>query len=68
MGFYFKGDQLFAKRADIPTESQDEWTTFVMDLRESAEMPNLDNFTRFLATSLGFGIGNIGREYYDDMG
>ncbi|RUS32742.1 hypothetical protein BC938DRAFT_474458 [Jimgerdemannia flammicorona] len=54
MGFYFKGDQLFAKRADIPTESQDEWTTFVMDLRESAEMPNLDNFTRFLATSLGF--------------
>ncbi|KAI8973522.1 hypothetical protein BDF20DRAFT_837459 [Mycotypha africana] len=56
MAFYFKGDQLFAKRADIPTdESSDKvWTSFLMDLREPMEMPNIDHFTRFLTTSMGF--------------
>ncbi|KAI9250278.1 hypothetical protein BY458DRAFT_559759 [Sporodiniella umbellata] len=52
MAFYFKGDQLFAKRADVPEE--DSWTSFLMDLREPMEMPPFDHFCQFLTTSLGF--------------
>lgn len=52
MAFYFKGDQLFAKRADVPEE--DTWTSFLMDLREPMEMPPFDHFCQFLTTSMGF--------------
>lgn len=52
MAFYFKGDQLFAKRADVPPSDVDKWTTFLMDLREPMEMPSLDDFAKFLATSM----------------
>ncbi|CAG8705877.1 9435_t:CDS:2, partial [Ambispora leptoticha] len=66
MAFYWRGDQLFAKRG--PTDQVDQtWTTFLMDAREPAELPNPDQFGRFIATSLGF-TGNL-REvtvYYDD--
>ncbi|KAI9494351.1 hypothetical protein BDB00DRAFT_974372 [Zychaea mexicana] len=54
MAFYFKGDQLFAKRADVPEENRDSWTSFLMDLREPMELPNLDDFAKFLSTSMGF--------------
>ncbi|KAI7866109.1 uncharacterized protein EV154DRAFT_475102 [Mucor mucedo] len=54
MAFYFKGDQLFAKRADIPVKDIDIWTSFLMDLREPMEMPDFDQFCRFLTTSMGF--------------
>jgi hypothetical protein len=54
MAFYFKGDQLFAKRADVPDKDVDPWTSFLMDLREPMEMPDFDNFSRFLTTSMGF--------------
>ncbi|KAI9246456.1 hypothetical protein BDA99DRAFT_592382 [Phascolomyces articulosus] len=54
MAFYFKGDQLFAKRADVPEEDRDAWTSFLMDLREPMEIPNLDDFAKFLSTSMGF--------------
>ncbi|KAF7726033.1 hypothetical protein EC973_009098 [Apophysomyces ossiformis] len=54
MAFYFKGDQLFARRADVPADEQEDWTSFLMDLREPMEMPDLDDFSRFLTTSLGF--------------
>ncbi|CAO3598362.1 unnamed protein product [Absidia cylindrospora] len=54
MAFYFKGDQLFAKRADVPEEERNDWTSFLMDLREPMEMPDLDHFTKFLTTSMGF--------------
>lgn len=52
MAFYFKGDQLFAKRAEIKEEDVDIWTSFIMDLREPFEMPDLDEFSTFLTTSL----------------
>lgn len=54
MAFYFKGDQLFAKRADVPEKDIDTWTSFLMDLREPMEMPDFDHFSRFLTTSMGF--------------
>ncbi|KAI8149845.1 hypothetical protein BJV82DRAFT_2121 [Fennellomyces sp. T-0311] len=54
MAFYFKGDQLFAKRADVPEPDRDPWTCFLMDLREPMEIPNLDDFAKFLSTSMGF--------------
>ncbi|KAI9033764.1 hypothetical protein CLU79DRAFT_882880 [Phycomyces nitens] len=54
MAFYFKGDQLFAKRADVPDTQVDNWTSFLMDLREPMEMPDLDDFAKFLTTSMGF--------------
>ncbi|GAA5813959.1 hypothetical protein MFLAVUS_007449 [Mucor flavus] len=54
MAFYFKGDQLFAKRADVPEKDVDTWTSFLMDLREPMEMPDFDHFCRFLTTSMGF--------------
>ncbi|CAI2174465.1 1539_t:CDS:10 [Funneliformis geosporum] len=34
------------------------WTTFLMDMREPAEFPNVEEFARFLANSLGF-TGNL---------
>lgn len=52
MAFYFKGDQLFAKRADVPEDERDDWTSFLMDLREPMEMPDLDHFVKFLTTSM----------------
>ncbi|CAG8721448.1 13944_t:CDS:2, partial [Cetraspora pellucida] len=66
MAFYWKGDQLFAKRAAISQDDQ-TWTTFLMDMRDHAEFPNAEDFGRFLATSLGF-TGNL-REvsvYFND--
>ncbi|KAI8369380.1 uncharacterized protein BYT42DRAFT_617411 [Radiomyces spectabilis] len=54
MAFYFKGDQLFAKRGDVPSNETDQWTSFLMDLREPMEMPDFDEFTKFLTTSMGF--------------
>ncbi|KAI9486689.1 MAG: hypothetical protein EXX96DRAFT_496731 [Benjaminiella poitrasii] len=54
MAFYFKGDQLFAKRAEVPKENTDPWTSFLMDLREPIELPNFDHFCKFLTTSMGF--------------
>ncbi|KAG0933842.1 hypothetical protein G6F57_009475 [Rhizopus arrhizus] len=54
MAFYFKGDQLFAKRADVPEKDVDSWTSFLMDLREPMEMPDFDHFCQFLTTSMGF--------------
>ncbi|CAG8511335.1 12498_t:CDS:10, partial [Dentiscutata erythropus] len=65
MAFYWHGDQLLAKQAT--TSVKDEWTTFLMDVREPTELPDLDRFGRFLATSLGFTV-NL-REvsvYFDD--
>ncbi|ORX61525.1 hypothetical protein DM01DRAFT_1404308 [Hesseltinella vesiculosa] len=54
MAFYFKGDQLFARRAPVPEDERDDWTVFLMDMREPLEMPALDHFAKFLTTSMGF--------------
>ncbi|CAE6531048.1 unnamed protein product [Rhizoctonia solani] len=58
MGFYWRngGDQLFARRGDLPADSKNaEWTSFEMPLREPAPLPGLPvDIARFLATSLTF--------------
>ncbi|KAG8684005.1 hypothetical protein FRC08_013955, partial [Ceratobasidium sp. 394] len=60
MGFYWRngGDQLFARRGDLPLDTSPdsgEWTSFEMPLREAAPLPGLPvDIARFLATSLTF--------------
>ncbi|KAF9933479.1 hypothetical protein FBU30_005320 [Linnemannia zychae] len=56
MAFYWRNDQLYAKRAGIPDDEyqKDGWTTFLLDLRESMDMLSMDEFGPFLARSLGF--------------
>ncbi|KAF9371790.1 hypothetical protein CPB97_001717, partial [Podila verticillata] len=56
MAFYWRNDQLYAKRAPVPDdeEQKDSWTTFLLDLREPIDMLNMDEFAPFLARSLGF--------------
>ncbi|KAF8472133.1 hypothetical protein BDZ91DRAFT_491432 [Kalaharituber pfeilii] len=52
MVFYWKGNQLFTRRAKLPTF--DKWTTFLLESREPAEIPDLKGLCKFLATSLTF--------------
>ncbi|KAF9088566.1 hypothetical protein BGX23_007256 [Mortierella sp. AD031] len=60
MAFYWRNDQLYAKRAVIPDDEnqKDGWTTFLLDLREPMDMLSMDEFGPFLARSLGF-TGNL---------
>jgi len=60
MAFYWKNDQLYAKQAPtLAKEEQTEnWTTFLLDLREPMDMLDMDKFSSFLAQSLGF-TGNL---------
>ncbi|KAF9976136.1 hypothetical protein BGZ73_009111 [Actinomortierella ambigua] len=61
MAFYWRNDQLYAKRAPVPkdeTNKTDEWTQFLLDLREPMDMVNMDEFGAFLARSIGF-TGNL---------
>ena len=67
LGFYWKdtpegkpGDQLYVRKApnvnhktDVTTDGK-PWTSFLMDLREAAPMPEPAEFARFLTTCLGF--------------
>ncbi|EPQ50196.1 hypothetical protein GLOTRDRAFT_141604, partial [Gloeophyllum trabeum ATCC 11539] len=52
MGFYWKGDQLLARRGMLPAPSPQ--TSFHMSLRDPAPPPPLFDFARFLASSLTF--------------
>ncbi|BGO96619.1 hypothetical protein RTG_00437 [Rhodotorula toruloides ATCC 204091] len=58
--FYWRGDQLHVKSATdesgLENTSADgkPWTTFLMDLREPAPMPEPNDFARFLTSCLGF--------------
>ncbi|UZJ56469.1 hypothetical protein CBS101457_005789 [Exobasidium rhododendri] len=59
MGFFWKDDSLFTRKATSPTNdlspSGVPWTTFHMALREPAPFPDsLLELSRFLATSLTF--------------
>ncbi|GJN91725.1 hypothetical protein Rhopal_004748-T1 [Rhodotorula paludigena] len=62
LGFYWKngGDQLYVKSATddagLSNVSPDgkPWSTFLMDLREPAPMPEPNDFSRFLTSCLGF--------------
>ncbi|KZT22896.1 hypothetical protein NEOLEDRAFT_1137233 [Neolentinus lepideus HHB14362 ss-1] len=53
MGFYWKGDQLLARRGNTSKEP-DPWTSFLMVLREPSPLPPAFDFTRFLASSITF--------------
>ncbi|GBB83155.1 hypothetical protein RclHR1_00010037 [Rhizophagus clarus] len=57
MAFYWRGNQLFVKQAQTGDDDK-VWTTFLMDMREPLEFPDLENFARFLSNSLGF-TGNL---------
>lgn len=72
MGFFWKGDALFTKRANNTnpqnSPSGNPWTTFFMALREPSQFPDSPMaLARFLATSLTFttNIRSIGL-YWDD--
>ncbi|KAI5803996.1 hypothetical protein DFH27DRAFT_481023 [Peziza echinospora] len=52
MAFYWKGNQLFTRRAKLP--NFDKWTTFLLESREPTEIPDLKGLCKFLATSLTF--------------
>ncbi|ORZ36386.1 hypothetical protein BCR44DRAFT_55445 [Catenaria anguillulae PL171] len=60
LGFFWKGDQLFAKRAELPPTEQPteveerKWTVFDMQLREPMLIPRVNDFSKFLATCLSF--------------
>lgn len=60
MAFYWKGDQLFIKKGKtsqdsiVSNEQGNPWTTFYMKLRKSEELPNVEEFTKFLVFSLLF--------------
>ncbi|KAF9435865.1 hypothetical protein BGZ76_005362 [Entomortierella beljakovae] len=56
MAFYWRNDQLYAKRAEVPEEDmkKESWTTFLLDMREPIDMVNMEEFGPFLARSLGF--------------
>lgn len=58
LGFFWKGDALFTRRASAPPEASPSgvpWTTFFMQLREPTPFPESPlALCRFLATSLTF--------------
>ena len=51
MAFLWNGDQLMSKTGPCPTSP---WTTFYLQLREKLDLPDMDEFARFLVTSLCF--------------
>ncbi|PKY57382.1 hypothetical protein RhiirA4_509810 [Rhizophagus irregularis] len=53
MAFYWRGNQVFTKQGPIDDDDKG-WTTFLMDTREPLEIPNIEEFARFLVNSLGF--------------
>ena len=46
--------KLFARHGNLPNQTDDPWTVFEMDLRESAPIPTAFDFTRFLVSSITF--------------
>ncbi|KAL3427013.1 hypothetical protein PVAG01_00522 [Phlyctema vagabunda] len=55
MAFYWKGNSLFTKKLQLPTEKANPNTSFVLDYRNNTTpMPNLLSIAQFLATSLTF--------------
>lgn len=52
LAFFWKGDQLFTKRGDLP--QRDELTTFLMELRDAQDLPEISDFGKFISTSLAF--------------
>ncbi|GBB83158.1 hypothetical protein RclHR1_00010040 [Rhizophagus clarus] len=52
MAFYWRGNKLYTKQGE--RESTDNWTTFLFDMREPIDLPDVEEFARFLVNSLGF--------------
>ncbi|GES95293.1 hypothetical protein GLOIN_2v1834046 [Rhizophagus clarus] len=52
MAFYWRGNKLYTKQGE--QKSTDDWTTFLFDMREPIELPDVEEFARFLVNSLGF--------------
>ncbi|RPB00166.1 hypothetical protein L873DRAFT_1843132 [Choiromyces venosus 120613-1] len=52
MAFYWKGNSLFTRRVELDTK--DRYTTFLLQYREPAELPDLKDLCKFFATSLTF--------------
>ena len=46
--------ELFARRGNLPNQTNDPWTTFELDLREPTPIPAAFDFTRFLVSSITF--------------
>ena len=46
--------ELFARRGNLPSQTNDPWTAFEMNLREPAPIPSVFDFTRFLISSITF--------------
>lgn len=46
--------ELFARRGNLPNETNDPWTTFELELREPTPIPGAFDFTRFLVSSITF--------------
>jgi len=47
-GFYWIGDQLFVKEGTVPKDKQSKWTSFLLKLRNPLEVPDNNEFCRFL--------------------
>jgi hypothetical protein len=59
MGFYWKGDQLVARKGQLedshnPFKHLSPWSTFDMPLRDPSPIPKTFDFTQFLCSSLTF--------------
>ncbi|KAJ3027400.1 hypothetical protein HDV00_011219 [Rhizophlyctis rosea] len=54
MAFLWKGDMLYTKKGPIPESEVSQWTCFFLGLREPIDIPSVQEFGKFLATSLGF--------------
>ncbi|CAB4431331.1 unnamed protein product [Rhizophagus irregularis] len=52
MTLYWRENNLYTKQGE--RESDDDWTTFLFDMREPIELPDVQEFARFLVNSLGF--------------
>ncbi|GBC04755.1 hypothetical protein RclHR1_05850004 [Rhizophagus clarus] len=55
MAFYWRDNQLYTKQGPIEDIDKD-WTTFLMDTRVPIELPEVEEFARFLANSLVFTV------------
>ncbi|RGB36391.1 hypothetical protein C1646_758117 [Rhizophagus diaphanus] len=53
MAFYWRENDIYAKQGERESII-DDWTTFLFDMREPIELPDVQEFARFLINSLGF--------------
>ncbi|GBB91210.1 hypothetical protein RclHR1_01840007 [Rhizophagus clarus] len=53
MVFRWNDDKLYTQRGERES-ANDDWTTFYLDMREPEDLPNVEEFARFLTNSLGF--------------